>query len=123
MNRVGMRSGLLLVLWLMGVGVAYGQQATERYIPIGRSPGVSGTDAAVTGRIVSADPAARRVEIRGRDGARAVTMDAQTRYYLDRTGRRRSNRMGGYEDCQVGRTVEAKVRPDGTVDWIKIETR
>ena len=71
--------------------------------------------------IVRVDLPRRTVEVRTRGGSRSVTMDSRTRYYLDRTKRKRSNQVGSYEDCEVGRTVEVKLRADGKADWVKIQ--
>ena len=114
-------AALVLLAALAVVDASNAQQATERYIPIGKSPGISTTTEELIGEIVRVDMARRTVEVRSRGGSRSVTMDSRTRYYLDRTKRKRANQMGGYEDCEVGRTVEVKLRTDGKADWIKIQ--
>lgn len=103
---------------LSAVSLTYGQQATERYIPIGSSPGVSGTDS-VIGTISAVDYETRSMQIDGADGTVTVTMDDATRYYVDLTGAGRSNRTGSLRSCEAGQRVEVRLRADGKVDWIK----
>jgi len=112
--------GIALVAALLGAGAAHSQQATEVYIPIGESPGVSNVNS-IMGTIENVDYSERSMQVRDRTGTRAVTMDDKTRYYVDSTVEKRSNRYGSLSDCQVGYYVEIKLRADGKVDWVKIK--
>ena len=100
--------------------MAHAQMATERYIPIGKSPGVTDQDV-IVGTITDVDYEARSVQVRSPKGLKTFTMAASTRYYLDRTKKRRSNQSGTISDCRVGRKVEIKYADDASADWVKIE--
>ena len=100
------------------------QQATERYIPIGASPGVSG-EYSYTGEIVAVDMSSRTITVEDEEGRRIMRVNEDTRIWLDRSQRRRPALVGDYADCEVGRRVEIMHRPDDPMvaAWIKIETR
>jgi hypothetical protein len=102
-------------------GSVYSQQSTERYIPIGESPGVVDEET-VVGEINDVDYETRSMQVRDSEGLKTVRMIASTRYYLDRTHYKRSNQSATVQDCRVGRKVEVKFYADGTVDWVKIES-
>lgn len=112
------------LLWLASVAAA--QHATELYIPIGRSPGLSGKYT-MMGRIDSVSPG-HEMMIAGADTRAAAQLTDDTRFYLDRTALKRSNLYGAYGDCKVGAYCEIKYvdnRPGdranpGRVEWIKI---
>ena len=116
------RAILSAILSLTLVGAVHAQQATEVYIPIGQSPGISDGDS-FRGEIRRVSYSTRTMEVRGDDETLTVTMDDKTIYYLDRSKRLRTNEIGDMEDCKVGRDVEIKLAASGKVEWIKIETR
>ena len=113
--------GLVLVTWLLGTNPAVSQQATEVFIPIGASPGISDTES-IQGTISHVNYSPPSIEVSGRDGSTAVSMSGKTLYYLDRSKYGRANAIGNMQDCEVGLTVEVKLAADGTAEWIKIET-
>lgn len=108
-----------LLLGLLLASAVYAQQATEQYIPIGRSPGI---EEPFIGKITKVDYGAREMTVDGPAGPRTVRMSDSTRYYLDRTMRKRPNTLGDFEDCKLRRRVEIRFAADGSVDWIKIES-
>ena len=116
---------LAVVLLLCVAETAGAHKMSEIYIPIGQSPGLSGKQTLV-GNIVSVDAAAMTIEVRGPEGARTVNVDGATYIWLDRSGLRRKNTEGGYEDCAPGSRVEVKFKdPDQrtTAEWIKVEIK
>lgn len=99
-----------------------GQEQTERYIPIGQSPGISGKYAWL-GRVEAIDASNRTVTVRGPDSTRTIEVTEQTRIWLDRSALKQTNLSGSFEDLAVGRTVEIKyVDRDrkAIADWIKV---
>ncbi len=111
---------------LVAAPQALAQKATEVYIPIGKSPGLSGRYT-VIGRITANKPAGagHTVTVSGPSRTWTGTIDDQTRVYLDRSALRLRNQYGTKNDCREGATVEMKYkgRPgeEGTVvEWIKI---
>ncbi len=104
---------------LLGWSLACAQQATEIYIPIGKSPGISGTDS-VIGSISSVDHNEYRMTIAADGETTAVTMTSSTRYYIDRHKHKKRNVTGNFEDCETGRRVEVLIDDDGNAVWVKI---
>lgn len=113
-------AGLLAGL-LAATAITVAQEAAEQYIPIGESPGLSG-DKTVKGQVIRVDYDADMLMVKGRSETRIIRTDDATRFYLDRTDQKRSNRLGDFSDCQVGREVEVLVGDDDKADWIKIDT-
>ncbi len=109
---------LALVLVFASVGPAEAQKSTERYIPIGRSPGLSGTVTTV-GRIEQVEPASRTLSI---EGVGSVLVSEGTRIWIDRSARGEASLAGSLSDLAPGREVEVKYRdPDRhEAEWIKV---
>lgn len=120
MNKWIWRRCTTLAVLMIATGVVNAQQSTERYIPIGSSPGVS-SDESFIGMITEIDYADHKMEITGTEGTMSVAPTDSTRYFLDRTKRKKSNQTATFRDCEVGVKVEIKTNADGTIDWIKIE--
>jgi len=116
--------GLAAVVVALGGGLAaYGQEATEMYIPIGQSPGVSGKMSLI-GTLESVDPGRRMVTVSGLSGARTVGLTDRTSIWLDRSLEKQPNRSGAMADLQQGRRVEIKLRkgePKSVAEWIKVQ--
>lgn len=124
------RSLLMVLLLLATASAAHAQKATEIYIPIGRSPGLSGK-VTVTGFIATVDDHTMVMSVKGADGGwRAVVTD-RSKIYIDRSAQRRPNRYGTMDDCRPGHFCEIKyvsgdaaaLRRRGEpreIEWIKI---
>lgn len=113
-----------LACGLLGQSFAHGQRQTERFIPIGRSPGVSGKTSRI-GTVQAVDPQARSFELATPEGRHPVAVPAGTRIWLDRSRRRRPALGGSFADLQPGRRVEVNytdAERAGRAAWIKVET-
>lgn len=113
---------IFLALSFTACGWASAQQATEVYIPIGESPGVT-ANSSVTGEIKSVDYSDHRMTIEGSDGSRIVKITPRTLFYLDRNSDKKQNEAGSFEDCETGRYVEVFVDAEGNARWVKIAAR
>ena len=114
---------VILVGTLGGALAAYGQEATEIYIPVGQSPGLSGKSS-LMGTLESVDKGKRMVTISSPSGARAVAFTERTPIWLDRSLQKQPNRSGAIADLQQGRMVEIKLRkgePKPVAEWIKVQ--
>ena len=111
---------------LVSTGIAAGvQQATEMFIPIGQSPGISKT-ATVIGTIESVDAEKRTIVVKSDGGSAAATITEKTRIFLDRSRRKEPNRYGAFEDLEEGARVEvlyeSRTRAaSGPAEWVKVE--
>jgi len=122
MNKWIPRGCLNLAMLVIVTGAAHAQQATERYIPIGKSPGVS-SEESVIGTITDVDYTNYKMRVTSGERQITVTPTESTRYFLDRTKRKKTNQTGTIRDCEAGLKVEIRTKADGSVDWIKVESR
>jgi hypothetical protein len=97
--------------------------ATERYIPIGQSPGISGKHSSI-GALSNVDARTRLITIADAAGPKTVRITDTTRIWLDRSKLRQSNTTGKFADLVKGRRVEVKYQypGDGKIaEWVKVE--
>ena len=116
---IGITAVVALLSWASN---AHGQQTTEKYIPVGQSPGVSGVSSYI-GQIESADASNRTVTVSGPEGARTIRVTEETSIWLDRSELRLTNQTGSMADLRPGRRVEVKYVDEETyetADWIKV---
>jgi hypothetical protein len=117
-------SGIGVAVALLGaISPAHGQKETERFIPIGLSPGVSQKQASI-GEIAEVDAAGRTVTVAEQAGRRTVKITEKTRIWLDRTKLKQANLSGSFTDLQKGRRVEVKYEDPGRrqiAEWVKVE--
>ncbi len=119
---VGM-SLIVLVLWASPY--VYGQKATEMFIPIGHSPGLSGYYT-IVGTIESVNMDDQTITIGDSLGTYDVTIKESTKIWLDKSKIRSTNQTGAFEDCLENRVVEVKFEGDKRRDrlvaeWIKLQ--
>lgn len=113
----------ILVAMLCAISHAHGQKATEQFIPIGQSPGLSVKYSSI-GEIADVNAAARTVTIADPAGRRTVRVTDRTRIWLDRTKLKQTNLSGSFTDLQKGRRVEVKYEDPARRDvaeWVKVE--
>jgi hypothetical protein len=116
---------LLLCLALSGAQTALAQEAAERFIPIGQSPGLSGVST-LMGTIRSIDPATGNVTIDlDQGGSKVVCVGPATRLWKDLSRKREPNCAAGLADLQPGLRVEARPVSGDPVhaEWVKVEGR
>lgn len=98
-------------------------KATERYIPIGRSPGISGKVSYI-GTIQAYDPARHTVTVNGGAEPITVSITERTRIWLDQSKIKKTNLVGDTSALLVGRRTEVKFENADRrqfADWIKVE--
>ncbi len=92
------------ILWLFAASPTLAQQQTEIYIPIGGSPGLSGTHADV-GQIQDFDAGSRTLSLAAQGGTRPVHISSDTQLWLDRIGAKLRNTGGSISDLVSGLIV------------------
>jgi hypothetical protein len=122
-----MRTLLIGAAFLIAsVGVlpaAYGQKATEQYIPLGQSPGVSGKLSSI-GEISGTDARERTLTLVEPTGPRTVKITEKTRIFLDRSKLQQASLTGTFDDLRKGRRAEIKYEDAAlklVADWVKVE--
>jgi len=98
---------------------AAGHPATELYIPIGKSPGISHVKSYI-GQIQSPGAAQVGFTMMVNGSAKYVAFDELTKIYLQYETPGKNNALGSYADCQAGRTTEVYLADDGKARWIKV---
>jgi len=124
MQRLRVAVALSAVL-LAGASAADAQRATERFIPLGQSPGVSGRLSTIA-TIVAVDAEQRRIQLAGPAGPISVTLRDTTSIWIDRHELGLVAAAGAFEDCQQGRVAEVKYADPDTrqvAEWIKLQER
>ncbi len=111
-----------MLLW-GGVPHAFGQKATEMFIPIGQSPGLSG-QVTVIGKIETSNAAGRSITIAGSAETWRATITDRTRIWLDKSNLQSINQTGTFDDLKKGLLVEVKYegngrKGQGPAEWIK----
>lgn len=113
------RAGLAAVLIVLSCPLtALSQKATEQFIPIGQSPGLSGQYTYI-GALEAVDATARTITVEGR----SVQVTDATRIWLDRSIAQQPNLSGGLDDLRPGRRVEVRYMDAERREraaWIKI---
>ena len=107
---------------LGGARDAAAQRTTERYIPVGQSPGISGIRSYIGG-ITAVDSQRKTFTVTDSAATHTIKVTEQTRIWLDRSAQRLPNEVGGIADLQAGRRAEVKFVDDrtrDTADWIKV---
>lgn len=113
----------IVIVVLGGALEASGQQATEMFIPIGQSPGLSNKES-VIGTLESVDQGKQMVTISNSSGTQTVGITDRTMIWLDRSEQKQPNQDGAINDLQKGRKIELKVRkgePKAVAEWIKVQ--
>jgi hypothetical protein len=113
------------VLLLGGMPPAHGQKATEMFIPIGQSPGLS-DKASIIGTIETIDARAQTIEVAGPSESWSATITDRTKIWLDKSKLRLSNQKGKFTDLRKGLLTEVKYetaegKGKGPADWIKVQ--
>ncbi len=114
----GISIAIITALAFFASAYSFSHPATERYIPIGESPGISNVKSYI-GEIRSVQMTATESILLVEDTDQPIVITEDTKIYLD-TGPRKTNKNGTAEDCQVGRKIEVYLHDDGTAYWVKI---
>jgi hypothetical protein len=109
------------VMLLVVAPGALAQRATEMYIPVGKSPGVSGRTS-VAGAIATIDSRQRTLVIADGATRHTATVTADTRIWIDRSGLALPNLQGTFADLKEGLQAEMTYAAGdgGVAGWIKV---
>jgi hypothetical protein len=101
---------------------AFGQKATEKFIALGKSPGLSGKYT-VIGELEQFDAQNRMLTVASSSGKHTCQLNDKTKIWLDRTKLKQPNLTGTVADLKKGRRVEIKHEDAErkAADWIKVE--
>jgi hypothetical protein len=124
MLKLLMSIGVTIAL-LIGVPCAYGQKATEIFIPLGKSPGLSGKYTTI-GKIDTVNAQDQAITMTDSSGSYTIKITERTQIWLDNSKLKSTNRKGTFADLRKGLLAEVKYednarRDKGVAEWIKIQ--
>lgn len=122
-KRLRRLAAILVLPAIAAAATVQAQEATERYIPIGQSPGLS-YEHTYIGPIDSVNLDERRMTMKTDSGMHSIRITDRTRIWLDRSEQKKTNLTGDPADCKPGRIVEVKFMDPETrevADWIKVK--
>ena len=102
---------------------AQAQRSTERFIPIGQSPGVSGKTA-MMGTVVGYADGMLTLSSPASAAPQRVRMQSDTLIWVDRSAQQQTNTRGTAADLQPGRRIEIKFVDPATraaAAWVKVQ--
>lgn len=126
LNMQKLRTHISLAILLLCCSVAaHAQKATEQFIPIGQSPGLSGKHTLIA-RIEAVSPPTRTLTLKNETGTHTVRITEQTKIWLDRSRLQQPNVKGTFADCSVGSLAEIKFlqnerKEGGVAEWAKVQ--
>ncbi len=99
------------------------QKTTEIFIPIGKSPGLSG-EYTKMGKIEALNATDQTVTMSDAAGSYTIQVAEGCSIWLDKSKMKSTNQVGGFSDLAAGRMVEVKFKdndPKLGAEWIKVE--
>ncbi len=102
---------------------AFAEKATELYLPIGKSPGLSDKYSLI-GTIAEVNSHDQTLTVTNASGTYSVLTSEYTLFFLDKSKLRQSNRYGSFSDFNKGMMVEVRFEADKRhrpAEWIKLQ--
>ena len=122
MLKILMKTGVAIFLLCL-IQNAHAQKASEIYIPVGQSPGLSGTYTTL-GKIDLIDMQNKMISMSDAAGNYGLKITDGTQIWLDQSLLSQKNQMGSIHDIKIGMQAEVKYmdnKKGGDVEWIKIQ--
>ena len=97
------------------------QKSTELYIPIGKSPGLSG-QYTLLGEVENINLEDSTLTVMVEATGQTIRIKGQPKIMLDYSNHKLPNKIGSLADIQKGVIVEVKFignKPDDSIEWIK----
>ncbi len=117
-NIIIIAFGLLLV-----ASDGYGQKATEIYVPVGKSPGISG-ELSIIGTMGHVEISALTLAVKDSVKSQDIKLDDKTKIWLDNSKLKIKSMYGTPADLREGVLVEVMLRKTGSgtvAEWIKVQ--
>lgn len=102
---------------------SYSHEQTERFIPVGQSPGLSDKHTFI-GTTETVNFQKKVLKVKGKDETRQVRFSAKTKIWMDRSKLKKSNTIGNIGKLKKGQRVEVKYienKHKRDAEWIKID--
>ncbi len=114
-------TGVFITL-LCNSSFSHGQKQTERFIPLGQSPGISGKYTTI-GKIQAVNGQSRTLVIANESGTYTVKITDRTKIWLDRSKSKLSTIHVSMTDLKPGNLAEVKYEDENKhiAEWIKVQ--
>lgn len=114
-------TGVCITL-LCNSSFSHGQKQTERFIPLGQSPGISGNYTTI-GKIQAVNGQSRTLVIANESGTYTVKITDRTKIWLDRSKSKLSTIHVSMTDLKPGNLAEVKYEDENKhiAEWIKVQ--
>lgn len=114
-------TGVFITL-LCNSSFSHGQKQTERFIPLGQSPGISGNYTTI-GKIQAVNGQSRTLVIANESGTYTVKITDRTKIWLDRSKSKLSTINVSMTDLKPGNLAEVKYEDENKhiAEWIKVQ--
>jgi hypothetical protein len=123
-KRLALAASIVLGVFL-GTSIAFAQRATELFIPIGKSPGLSGKYTTI-GIVESLDTQKQSIVISDSGRSLTILCSRATKFYVDCSSSGKPNIMGTMSHCKKGILAEVKYfenKVGGVAEWIKVKEK
>ena len=114
---------IITIIILGFSALVFAEKSTELYLPIGKSPGLSGKYNLI-GRIAEVNFHDQTLTVTGTSGTFTVLTTEYTLFFLDKSKLRQPNRYGSFSDFKKGMLVEVRFEADRKhrpAEWIKLQ--
>ena len=115
---------ITVMIFLLALNdITYGQKATEIYIPVGQSPGLSGKYTTI-GSVSTINAPEKTVIMSNSVGTYTIKIADETRIWLDKSLLKIKNETGNFEAIEEGMLIEVKYKnnkPENSVEWVKVQ--
>ncbi len=113
----------ITLVWIYSFSIA--QKSTEIYIPVGKSPGISGKYSTI-GRVeaINLTDSTITITIAGELGSHTIKCAKDTKIWVDKSSIKQFNKDANLIDIKIGSIIETKYKgnkSDALVEWIKIQ--
>lgn len=111
------------IIFFVITAFAYAEKATELFIPVGQSPGLSDVYNLI-GRIDAVDNQNRSLTVTGSTGRFTVHTTEDTLIFLDKSMLQQPNRYGTFSDVKPSIMVEVRFeagKRHRPAEWIKLQ--
>jgi len=113
----------ITLVWIYSFSIA--QKSTEIYIPVGKSPGISGKYSTI-GRVeaINLTDSTITITIAGELGNHTIKCAKDTKIWVDKSSIKQFNKDANLIDIKIGSIIETKYKgnkSDALVEWIKIQ--
>lgn len=117
----------LLMFALFSSAIVLAHPATERYIPIGKSPGRPNAGVEIsTGSIKTINNKQKSITMIKNANSYTVVFNKKTKIWLDRSKIKLTNLVGSYSSLKPGDYIEVKFSKSKKLNiaiWVKVETK